>query len=91
MGFIEQQLKRQFHAGDVIFKDGDAGQSMFILLDGEVEISKVLGDHRTILASISKGSIFGEMAIINRRPRSATARATSCSPPPRRAMLCTST
>ena len=77
MAFIEQQLQRQFHAGDVIFKDGDAGQSMFILLDGEVEISKVLGDHRTILASLSKGSIFGEMAIINRRPRSATARATS--------------
>ena len=77
MAFIEQQLKRQYKAGDVIFKDGDQGQSMFILLDGDVEISKLLGDHKTILATISKGSIFGEMAIINRRPRSATAQAVT--------------
>ncbi len=77
MAFIEHQLKREFPAGAVIFKDGDAGQSMFILMDGEVEISKVLGDHKSILATIGKGSIFGEMAIINRRPRSATARATT--------------
>jgi len=77
MGFMEEQLKRRFKAGDVIFKDGDQGQSMFIVLDGQVEISKVLGDHKTILDNLPKGSIFGEMAIVENQPRSATATATT--------------
>ncbi len=73
MGFLEQQLKRQYKAGQIIFRDGDPGQTMFIVLEGKVEISKVLGDQKTILATLDKGSIFGEMAIIDREPRSATA------------------
>lgn len=73
MGFLEQQLKRQFKPGAVIFKDGDPGQTMFIILEGQVEISKVLGDHKMVLATLDRGSIFGEMAIIDREPRSATA------------------
>ncbi|MEE9466120.1 MAG: Crp/Fnr family transcriptional regulator [Candidatus Neomarinimicrobiota bacterium] len=73
MGFLEQQLKRQYKPGEVIFKDGDPGQTMFIILEGQIEISKVLGDHKTVLAILDKGSIFGEMAIIDREPRSATA------------------
>lgn len=75
MSFIKEQLKRQYHAGEVIFKDGAPGQSMFILLEGKVEISKILGDHKTVLANITPGSIFGEMAIIDRHNRSATAKA----------------
>ncbi len=73
MGFLEQQLKRQYKSGELIFKDGDPGQTMFIILEGKVEISKVLGDQKTTLATLDKGSIFGEMAIIDREPRSATA------------------
>lgn len=76
MSFIENQLKRQYHAGDTIFKDGDTGNSMFILLAGTVEITKVIGETKMKLATLEKGSIFGEMAIINRKPRSATATAT---------------
>ena len=75
MSFIKEQLKRQFHAGEVIFKDGATGQSMYILLEGQVEISKILGAHKTVLANITPGSIFGEMAIIDRQNRSATAKA----------------
>ncbi len=77
MTFIKEQLKRQYHAGDVIFKDGVPGQSMYILLEGQVEISKILGDHKTILANITPGSIFGEMAILDRHNRSATAKAVT--------------
>lgn len=75
MSFLETQLKREYQPGDAIFKDGDSGEVMFILLEGEVEITKVIGDTKMVLATIGKGSIFGEMAIINRRPRSATATA----------------
>lgn len=73
MGFLEQQLKREYKSGHVIFKDGDPGQTMFIILEGKVEITKLLGDQKTVLATLDKGSIFGEMAIIDREPRSATA------------------
>lgn len=75
MSFIKEQLKRQYRAGDVIFKDGAPGHSMYILIEGKVEISKILGDHKTVLANITPGSIFGEMAIIDRHARSATAKA----------------
>ncbi len=73
MSFIKEQLKRQYHAGEVIFKDSAPGQSMYILLEGQVEISKILGDHKTILANVTPGSIFGEMAIIDGSPRMAAA------------------
>lgn len=73
MSFLEQQLKREYKPKEYIFKDADPGQTMFIIIEGKVEISKILGDHKTILAVLEKGSIFGEMAIIDREPRSATA------------------
>ncbi len=75
MSFMEERLKRHLKKGEVIFKDGDPGQSMFIILEGQVEISKILGDQKTTLAKLGKGSIFGEMAIIDNHPRSATATA----------------
>lgn len=77
MSALEQRLKRYFKKGQEIFRDGDSGQSMFIILKGYVEITKVLGDQKTVLAKLEPGSIFGEMAIISSQPRSATATATS--------------
>ena len=75
MGYLEERLKRQVNKGDVIFQDGNSGQSMFIILEGQVEISKILGDQKTVLAKLGVGSIFGEMAILDNQPRSATATA----------------
>ncbi len=75
MGYMEERLKRQVKKGDMIFRDGQPGQSMFINLEGQVEISKMLGDQKTILAKLGVGSIFGEMAILDNQPRSATATA----------------
>lgn len=75
MGFMEERLKRQVKKDDLIFRDRESGQSMFIVLEGQVEISKMLGDQKTVLAKLGAGSIFGEMAIIDNHPRSATATA----------------
>ncbi|MFC1484257.1 Crp/Fnr family transcriptional regulator [Candidatus Neomarinimicrobiota bacterium] len=77
MSLLEERLKRQFKKGEIIFKDGQTGQTMFIVLQGQVEISKMLGDQKTVLASLEPGSVFGEMAIIDSQPRSATAIASS--------------
>ena len=60
---------RRFNAGDVIFKRGDAAQALFVIQNGKVEI------HHTgrVIAAFSDHDIFGEMALIDSGPRSATA------------------
>jgi CRP/FNR family transcriptional regulator, cyclic AMP receptor protein len=60
---------RQIKAGDVIFREGDQAQELFVIRSGEVRIQ--IGN-RTI-AELSADSIFGEMALIDNEPRSATA------------------
>lgn len=60
---------RNYKAGDVIFREGDAAEEMFVVKAGTVEIR--LGNR--LLDTLSERSIFGEMALIDRGPRSATA------------------
>jgi CRP-like cAMP-binding protein len=60
---------RDFKAGDVIFRQGDPAQELFIIQSGEVEIR--LGNR--VLERLPQYSIFGEMALIDNATRSATA------------------
>ena len=60
---------RHFNAGDVIFNQGDAATELFVVQSGKVEIR--LGNR--LLDTLTELSIFGEMALIDRGPRSATA------------------
>jgi len=64
---------RDYKAGDVIFKEGDPAQELFIIQSGEVEIR--LGNR--VLETLPQYSIFGEMALADSAPRSATAVAAS--------------
>ena len=66
--------------GDYIFREGEFGHTAYIIESGSVELIKFTGDQHTILAELDvKGSLFGEMAIIENSPRSAAARAkTEC-------------
>lgn len=71
-----ERFKRTFPAGAVIFRQGDAGHDMFILQEGQVEISHEVGGERRRLALLEKGDFFGEMALLEDYPeRSATATA----------------
>jgi CRP-like cAMP-binding protein len=62
-----------FAAGQVLFHEGDEGDDMYIIQSGRVAIKKKLKDGDTTLAVLEKGDFFGEMAILERMPRSAAA------------------
>ena len=60
---------RDFKAGEVIFKEGDAAAEFFVIQSGKVDIQ--LGNR--LLGTLGDHDIFGEMALIDPAPRSATA------------------
>ena len=66
--------RRMLKDRDTVFREGEPGSSAFILQEGEVIISKVIDGAEKELATIGKGGVFGEMALIDNQPRSATAR-----------------
>jgi CRP-like cAMP-binding protein len=63
--------------GDIIFKEGEEGDRMYIIQEGTVRISKLIAGKEHILAILEKGEFFGEMAIVNRTRRTATATAVA--------------
>jgi CRP/FNR family transcriptional regulator, cyclic AMP receptor protein len=63
----------EYKKGDVIFREGDVAESMYIIKEGKVEI-RAAG--KSIITA-DTGEIFGEMALIDESPRSAMARAAS--------------
>ncbi len=73
----ESILQRQtLQAGDRIFKEGDEGNMAYVVQSGEVEIFKVVDGVETVLGVVGQGGIFGEMALIDSKPRMAGARAS---------------
>ncbi len=62
-----------FAAGHVLFHEGEEGDEMYIIQSGKVAIKKKVKDADTTLAVLEKGDFFGEMAILERLPRSAGA------------------
>ncbi len=72
-------VQRSFPAGTEIVTEGDVGAGFFLITDGTVEI--VQGQADMPLRTMKKGEFFGDMALLDGRPRSATVRAaetTSC-------------
>jgi CRP/FNR family cyclic AMP-dependent transcriptional regulator len=64
-----------YNEGDVIFRQGDEGSSLFIIEDGAVEISYGEGRAKVVLATLFSGQYFGELSLFDGAPRSATATA----------------
>jgi CRP/FNR family transcriptional regulator, cyclic AMP receptor protein len=67
---------RRFRRGEVIFHVGDPGDALFIIVSGEVKISLPSeGGDEAILVRLARGDVFGELALLDGAPRSATATA----------------
>ncbi|RYZ63232.1 MAG: cyclic nucleotide-binding domain-containing protein [Proteobacteria bacterium] len=63
----------QYKAGDLIFRDGDEAQCMYLVKSGTVSIRKISQTHSIGIATIGQNQIFGEVAFFDRSPRSADA------------------
>jgi CRP-like cAMP-binding protein len=72
-----EKYGQTFDPGKVIFHEGESGEHMFIIQSGEVKISKNIGGREHELAVLEKGDFFGEMAIVSRIARTATATAVN--------------
>ena len=72
-GQLTQSLRELYYGpGEVVFHDGDEGDTMYLILSGRVAIIKGDPDSPIILSYRGPGGIFGEMAILANQPRSAT-------------------
>jgi len=68
--------EEKFREGSMIFREGEKGDKLYIVLDGRVRISKFIpGVGEEALAVLDRGDFFGEMALIDEKPRSADAKA----------------
>ena len=75
----KKTTNKTFLPGDFIFREGEYGKVAYVIEEGDIELVKFTGEDYVTLAEISKGALFGEMAIIDGSPRSGSARAkTSC-------------
>ena len=83
-GLTDDQLKkiaevaeqRIYNESEIICREGEMGETMFIIEAGRVDVLKGTGgDDETLLATLPHGSVFGEMSLVNVEPRSATVRA----------------
>jgi CRP/FNR family cyclic AMP-dependent transcriptional regulator len=80
MSFIPSQAgglqvldRTVFPEGATIFREGDSGSRAYIVQRGKVEFYKDVDGEKVLVGSVGKGSIFGEMALIDDQPRMATA------------------
>lgn len=75
-GLVREQ---SFSAGQEIFREGTAGDGLYVVKEGSVEISVVVGSARHVFSDVRPGDFFGEMAVLEEKGRSASAVARQAS------------
>jgi len=74
---VMNAFESSYKSGQVIFKEGDSEDTMYFIKEGKVEISKKMGDAEQVLAFLGTNDFFGEMALLSKSPRSASAKAVT--------------
>jgi predicted RND superfamily exporter protein len=78
-GFSKFQIRRlilmshiiEAKAGEHIIHEGDTGDKMYLVVDGQMSVSKQVNEQRTVIASLEPGDAFGEIALVSSQPRTA--------------------
>ena len=68
-------LEETYEDGEIIFKEGNSGDWVYVVLSGAIEISKVVEGTKFVLSILKPGEVFGELALIGAVRRTATTRA----------------
>src|SRR4051794_32628511 len=64
------------NAGETLLHEGDSAKGLYVLLEGDLEVSKRLGDQEIVLAHTEPGSFVGEISLLTGQPLTASVRAT---------------
>jgi CRP/FNR family cyclic AMP-dependent transcriptional regulator len=72
---LEGVLGKEYADGQVICREGEPGDAMFVIQAGTAVVLREEGTGEVVLGELTAGDVFGEMCIFDRRPRSATVRA----------------
>ena len=73
--YLNVVLEETYEDGEVIFKEGNSGDWVYVVLSGAVEVSKAVDGARFVLSILKSGEVFGELALIGAVKRTATTRA----------------
>lgn len=69
---LADRLGRDFQPGDVLFREGELGEVMFVVQTGRVRLTKLIDAQHTVLADLGPGDFIGAMALVSGRPRVST-------------------
>lgn len=67
------QFIRSYPKDTMLFAEGESGPELYIIQKGSIRITKIVDDNEVLLALLQAGDIFGEMALLDNKPRSASA------------------
>jgi len=71
--YAKSELNRSYREGDMIFAEGEPGDEFFVVQTGSVKICKIIDGKEVLLGTLKEGDIFGEMALLEGKPRAASA------------------
>jgi CRP/FNR family transcriptional regulator len=69
---VQQGFNRQYEDNEIVFLEHEPGDELYIIQKGKIKITKIVDNNEVMLAMLKPGDIFGEMAILENKPRSAT-------------------
>lgn len=76
LGRLSERTERRIYLpGETMVRQGDAGDELFILVDGEAAVLVQTGERSTAVATLTGGKFFGEMSLLTGEPRTATVKA----------------